>query len=103
MRVGPLQHVVDRAALIGNAPKRDDLYAIDHVMEFPAQFDHDRPASSAHDLRLGHRDYEAPSLPAVSVLLFEDLIGEIPDQQEKIVGTTVRHTLGGQCRVVGTR
>src|SRR5260370_32194710 len=61
------------------------------------------PSINSNDLRRRNGDDETAAPFAVGVLLLEDLIGQVPGQQEQVIGAALLHNLGGKDGQVGAR
>src|SRR5258706_6922405 len=61
------------------------------------------PSINSNDLRGRNGDDEPAAPLAVGVLLLEDLIGQVPGQQEEVIGAALLHDLGGEDGQVGAR
>src|SRR5258708_15955339 len=61
------------------------------------------PSINSKDLRRRNGDDEPAASLAMGVLLLEDLIGQVPGQQEQVIGAALLHDLGGEDGQVGAR
>src|SRR6266852_5399394 len=61
------------------------------------------PWINSNDPRRWHGDDEPAAPLAVGVLLLEDLIGQVPGQQEQVIGAALLHNVGGKDGQVGAR
>src|SRR5467141_805229 len=54
------------------------------------------PSINSQDLRRGDGDDEASATFTVCMLLLEDLVGQVPGQEEQVVRAAVTHRVGGE-------
>src|SRR5437899_12432002 len=53
------------------------------------------PSINSNDLRRGDGDDEASATLAVRMLLLEDLVGQVPGQEEQVVRAALLNRVGG--------